>query len=389
VILALAVFVTLLPELPKSGENNLYTLQAEAFLQGRLALARPHHDVAIYNGRYYVPFPPFPALVLLPFVAVFGVAHTYPVPIALVLAIVSVFVFVRLLRRLQLKSDATFWLTLAFFFGTGYWYVTANTAGVWFFAHVVAILCILLALWTAFASGGPWLVGILIGLAFLSRQLNLFAAIFVWALLWAQQEQHGERRGALAMTLQFGLGLAVPVAVYLAFNWLRFGHPLETGYGYLPQVFFLKERIARYGLFSLTYVPFNFINMFVEGPYVKFAGPTLTHRPEMELLGTSLTFASPFLFLAFAARWQRLLLATAWLSVGLTVAVLLLYFVNGWTQVNTQRYTLDFTPVLMLLVARGVQRIEGTWWQWLVVYAVVLNIATLIGIPLLAGLMPG
>ena len=48
-----------------------YALQACAWLNGRLDLEKdyPWLELAIYEGKYYVSFPPFPSLVLLPFAA--------------------------------------------------------------------------------------------------------------------------------------------------------------------------------------------------------------------------------------------------------------------------------------------------------------------------------
>ena len=50
---------------------------ADAFLHGRLYLLRPPdtHDLTSYAGRWYVPFPPTPALMMLPWVALFGLGQ--------------------------------------------------------------------------------------------------------------------------------------------------------------------------------------------------------------------------------------------------------------------------------------------------------------------------
>lgn len=47
---------------------STYTLQALAWREGRLFLSRdyPHLELAVYQGNYYVSFPPVPSLVLLP-----------------------------------------------------------------------------------------------------------------------------------------------------------------------------------------------------------------------------------------------------------------------------------------------------------------------------------
>ena len=46
-----------------------FALQANAWLQGRLDLGQdyPWLELAIYEGKYFVSFPPFPSYVLLPF----------------------------------------------------------------------------------------------------------------------------------------------------------------------------------------------------------------------------------------------------------------------------------------------------------------------------------
>src|SRR5690348_6225179 len=57
-----------------------YVAQAEAFLHGRWDLALPagphgETDVIVLNGgRHYIVYPPFPAILLMPFVAIFGAA---------------------------------------------------------------------------------------------------------------------------------------------------------------------------------------------------------------------------------------------------------------------------------------------------------------------------
>lgn len=417
-ILGLSLLYTFRPSiLFENGERNLYAHLAQAFLNGRLDLPAYIHDSAIYNERIFVPFPPFPAVILLPFIALFGIEHTYPVLLALLLAIATAAVYIRLLQKLALDSKTIFWLTLAFFFGTGYWFVTANSSGVWFLAHVVAILAVFLALNESLGRQRGWLVGIFIGIAFLSRQLNLFSAIFVAALLWhgkvifsqtegntdksspkkpsvspSVREDHPsqpvERWQDRLLTLtEFAFFLGIAVVIYLLYNQVRFGSPFDTGYGYLPLEGYLRERVDHYGLFNLAYVPFNFVNLFLQGFHVNFAGSTILQSPYMDAFGTSLTFASPFLFVAFFARWKRILLAAAWLSTTIILVQLLLYFVNGWIQVNAHRYALDFIPILMVLVALGTRWLDEKWWKAAILYAVLLNVIALVFIPLLEWLL--
>src|SRR5437868_6564966 len=54
---------------------NHFALLADAWLHKRLDLGGPppdytgFNDFAVYNGKYFVSFPPMPAVLLLPFVA--------------------------------------------------------------------------------------------------------------------------------------------------------------------------------------------------------------------------------------------------------------------------------------------------------------------------------
>ena len=56
----------------KSQAYNSYILQAQSWLEGRLDLGRdyPYLELAIFNNKYYVSFPPFPSYVMLPFLLI-------------------------------------------------------------------------------------------------------------------------------------------------------------------------------------------------------------------------------------------------------------------------------------------------------------------------------
>src|SRR5687768_9220928 len=63
---------------------NHFALLAESWLAGRLDLggAPPayagENDFSLFEGKWYVPFPPFPAVVLVPFVWLAGSAVALP-----------------------------------------------------------------------------------------------------------------------------------------------------------------------------------------------------------------------------------------------------------------------------------------------------------------------
>src|SRR4051812_15032791 len=61
-------------QLTQMKEVGYFNYLAEAFLNGRLHLVNPPMtlDLSSFEGRWYVPFPPLPALLMLPWVALAG-----------------------------------------------------------------------------------------------------------------------------------------------------------------------------------------------------------------------------------------------------------------------------------------------------------------------------
>lgn len=376
-----------------SGSNNLHVHQAKSFLEGRLDIPQYYHDVAVFKGRYYVPFPPFPAVLLVPFVALFGIKFTNTVLIGIALGVLSFIVLRRILGRLNIEPQSALWILAAFFGGTAYWFCLIRSTHVWFFSHIIAVACILLAIDNILGRGRGFLAGCFIGMAFLSRQVTIYSVIFLLVLLWHRPE-YRHRRDRITNIIMFLIPIILCLGAYLAYNWFRFENILDTGYSYIFAAtdystvsspdFFQKARFEKYGLFHPVYVPFNFIHMFVQGFHIEFSQPDFLGSIRMNPFGTSLTFASPFVFVGLMAKWKKSHLWAAWLSISLMVTQILFYVSNGWVQVNACRYTLDFLPILVLLVAIGTNSVKPKIWKTAIAYSIGLNIVA-IGIYHLAG----
>lgn len=382
IVAALAVALSLVPRIiADDGSTNHYVYQAQAFLHGQTYIEEFLNDLAIFEDHFYIQVPPFPAVLLMPFVAVLGTHATYTTLIATLIAALAVAVFIQILKKLDIRANNRFWLGMGAFLGLGFWSAVLESSGVWYFAHVVAFTAMLLAINEALGKGRGWLVGLFLGMAFLSRQLSVLSAFFLVAALW--KSPFGENRGRNVANLAgFAVVAGLCGAAYLAFNRARFGNPFEGGYTYVDLPDFLRQRIDQYGLLSWRYVPFNFAYLFLQGFHIQFdefVNPMQGFH--VDTFGTSLVFASPFLLAAFFAQWERRLKWAAWLTVGLTTLYLLLWHNNGWVQFNTQRYTLDFTPVLLLLVALGMKHKPSRWWEYAILYAIALNIVALVLIP--------
>ncbi len=57
---------------PSNVDGNNLILQAQAWLHGHLDIAVRIHDAILIDGKVYIIYPPLPALLMVPFVAVLG-----------------------------------------------------------------------------------------------------------------------------------------------------------------------------------------------------------------------------------------------------------------------------------------------------------------------------
>ncbi|MEZ4678153.1 MAG: hypothetical protein R2932_28450 [Caldilineaceae bacterium] len=92
--------------------NNL----ADAFLHGRLYLVNPPStdDLTFYAGQWYVPFPPLPALLMVPWVALYGLADVNTVFFGALFGALNVTLLFLLLRTLPDSTGSHFPLVIYF-----------------------------------------------------------------------------------------------------------------------------------------------------------------------------------------------------------------------------------------------------------------------------------
>ncbi len=361
-----------------SPDSAYFNLLADAFLHGRLGLSNPPAtvDLAPFNGAWYVPFPPLPALLLLPWVAVAGVARVSTVLFGAVVGGANVALAFLLLDGLarrgwsKLGREGNLWLTALFAVGSVHWYMS-TLGSVWFLAQLCTVTFMLAAAWSAVATGSALLAGAMLAVAMLARP----HVALCYPLLLAIGIQHAAARpgGLSARRLaSWAAVLAAPLALsgalLLAYNKLRFGNPLDFGY--------LRQNVARelaadlllYGQFNLRYVPHNLWAMLLAGPVWNVARRQVV--PTID--GMSLLITTPALIYLARARQRSALAIGAWLALALLLVPLLTYYNTGWWQFG-YRFSLDFmTPVLVLLALAAGARVSATM-RALIVLGVLVN----------------
>lgn len=342
---------------------NHYVYQAQAFLHGRADLQGfPSYfqDLSYYNGKYYMPSPPMPAILLLPSVAIWGTGVD-EVRISMLMGAANVALTWILLGRLNVKSWKRLLLTILFGFGTVHWAV-ATTGTTWFFAEIVAVFFVLLCLIEYFGRKRAVLMGFLLGLATLSRLPVAVGSIFFLAMLY--------KDGGIRRPLKFIAGLAVPLAFYGYFNYVRFGNPLQTGYSMHSYAAYFAADIKKYGMVSLHYIPTQLYTILISPPQYISHFPFLKPNPN----GMGILLTTPAILYVVKAKFSESINRWALLATVGIMLPTLVWFSTGWVQFG-YRYSLDFMPFVLILIASGMRRTTNKMMIALMIALVAISVA--------------
>lgn len=330
----------------RANDYNTYAMQADAWLHGRLDLGQDYLwlELAVYDGKYFASFPPFPSYVLLPF-AVFCGADTPDHLIALFTAALAVWYAAVLYREAGGERGALFWV-LFLFLGTGYAYIAVN-GYVWFLAQSMCFTLSLMALTYALRGAGGRALTLWACAVGCRPTVILFLPVLL-ALLWRAWCAENPASGPgmlLRKKLYWGVGPLLLGVSYMTLNFLRFGNVLEFGHNYLPE--FVR---APQGQFSLSYLGENIGKLF---RLPRWQGDELPLDFQM-IDGMAFWLVNPML-LAIAAAWgcavwkkRREHLSLLWVLPPLVLAYIFVLCchrtLGGWQFGN--RYLLDVMPWL-------------------------------------------
>lgn len=387
VCIGLSIVYALINYLPN---YSLHLHQADAFGHGTLSITEQaaeqalQVDIAKYQNQLFVPNPPLPGLLLTPIVYVLGTAATNLIIISFLLGIAGCIFLWRACQSIGLNNLNTAWICATFFLGTGYWSLVLAAHETAYFSQIVATICLLGGISELFSKKRSWVIGLCIACAFLSRQFTIITgSLLILELL--RQEPTLTRSRQLRKLLLTGSPIVIAILLYLSFNYLRFDNPFDTGYGRIHYYGWLEERIAARGVFSYSYIRSNLYLYLIQPPVINWAHLNNVWQLDPLDFGTSLTFASPFLIFAFAEKRQKDWSFFIWWGIIVAVFVVeLTYHDNGWRQVNTHRYALDYIPLMfipLMKFIKSVQESEGLMmrlWRISSSYAIALNVVFLV-----------
>ena len=407
-----------------------FVWQAAAFLEGQAAIRYPVDGLFGVSGNAYfqdvlpvasldgvprglLPFPPLPALLLLPFVALWGLT-TDDQAIFTILAAVDVAICWWTLGRLRVRPAIRVGGTVFLAFGTVFWF-TAQVTTTWYQAHIVAVGLTLLAIGIAVgadpdgdegaedgAAGNPgarsrlpserlwrlpglpavdprqFAAGLLFGLACTARLTVIFGAPF---FAFVGSGGDWRRRGWSA-----GLGAALPIVALVTYNVVTTGQLFHPAYDYLytleatgyPTLGYHPEwsvedaryipqnlRIALLGLPDL--LPVALPDSLAIQPTLVCTEPGAVRGlfdascplavPRDTGMSVILTSPAYLLALPVLRRFGASRLVTgAVLAVIVISVVNLMHFSQGWVQFG-YRFSNDVAPFALILVALGAERL--------------------------------
>jgi len=304
--------------------------------------------------RFYVSFPPFPAVVMTPLVAIWDYAVN-DVWVTLVFAAFNAALLFLLLQFLVRRGHSdrsredNLWLTVLFIFGTVYLF-SAIRGEVWFTALIMGVTLHLGALFFLVDLRRNLLVGgLLVGLAMATRTPLVFLCVLpVLHVLWTDDGfRKSDWAGAFGKAIQLGVPVALLLGVLLWYNAVRWDNPLEFGHTYLVEG--MRDSIRRHGLMSSWFFGGNLSAAFLNPPVLTWEGGTplrITHH------GLGLLWTTPVLCLLVASP-NRTPLFKKLLVAALVVALPGLFYQNtGWQQFG-YRFGLDWLPLLVVAFAVG------------------------------------
>jgi hypothetical protein len=382
-LLVAGIFLIYVFSNPLTGEFYDYTLRiAVALLNGQLGeTTEPPSwlsEMIPHEGKYYSAFPLGSVLTMLP-LAILKKLHwveSFPgLRLAALAASVSALFLFLLSEKYQDALPRRLVLVLFPLLGTWMW-ANLAFAGAWHVALGIAVAAQLGALYFTVGRFNPLAAGFCFALAFGNRtEILLLAPIFYYLLYrqsqTSERQPHkneeraekqrnssflaacssffGGRNFVLAASLFSLFPLLLGIAT-LAYNYARFGSPLDFGYARIPGV--LQEPWYAHGIFSLHAIPLNIQEMLLT-PWKRIpAYPYLVPTG----FGGSIFLSSPYLIFLFRRGAKDATLKwLAWAAIAVLTFVLWCHGNPGGWQFS-YRYAMVLLPWMFVILLENSPR---------------------------------
>lgn len=245
----------------KPNPYNSYALQAQAWLNGHLDLTEnySHLEIAEYNNKYYISFPPFPSVIMLPFVVVFG-TRTPDHLITSIFGMIGAIYALKMAYLKNIKEHMAIFFVLFATVASNFLFVGTN-GYVWFMAQTFSFSLSLAALYYALTDDcktHPLLSLLLWSFSVGCRPFQIvYFPLYIYLLFLKYHKIHPKAE-FVPFLIEKWQWLIPPILVgllYMLLNLLRFYNPFEFGHNYLPEFQEAKQ-------FDLSYILYNIKRLF-------------------------------------------------------------------------------------------------------------------------------
>ncbi len=239
----------------------------------------------------------------------------------------------------------------------------------------MAVLFLFLAIYETLTQKRPLVAGLLLGAAFWSRQPTIMTLPF-FVIMFSDQwlpEASGSADASLLARIRLkpllllGAGVGAFILLSFAYNYARFGTPLDASQNFRPDDI-LKERWFNHGPFHPSYVTRHTEVIFQKLPVIQSEAPYV--RPSWS--GMAIWATTPaFVYALFAGLRSKLAIA-CWAAIIPTALTVAIFAGTGFAQFG-YRYAQDFYPFLFLLTIIGIGGVLRWHHKLLIVASVLVN----------------
>lgn len=360
--LTFLLFIVYLATSAGKTPYDYFTRLADSFLHGKYYLDQNppwlNELIPIGENKFAVVYPPAPAIVLTPFVFIFGKNFPQQILAHLMGAFATLAWGLIVYQKTQDRKKSL-WMFFLVGLGNILWFLSAS-GSVWYLGQVSGFFFMTGTIYESLGKKRSWLIGILFALMCLSRlQLVLSLPLIIYL--------NKDKLHNLKFIFSF---LSISIAFVFAFglyNYLRFGSFLETGYSLIPGV--LTEPWYQKGIFNLSYISSNLRVMFLSIPIFKNTFPYII--PSWG--GLSIAITSPVFIYALFPKMNLIEKTIIWLSTILIAMVTFSHGGTGFTQFG-YRYAVDFYPLILFLIVSHLKSTKLSWHHYfLLMFSIFVN----------------
>lgn len=357
---------------------------ARQFVNGKLYLLDASatnvtiHDLTLHNGKWYVPVPPLPAILLMPLMLFARPEKIFMGDVSMLMGALNAVLVYLILEQLIIRRwvafsrTSHFVLVALFAFGTNHLWVSIM-GEIWFVSQVVTVTFLALAVLAALRGSSSETIGTFLGIAMLARPNSLMTWPFVFAIAMQIQKENGaviDLKHLLKWSLQSAVPVGLAIVGLLSYNYLRFEDFMDFGYVTINGAPDIVNNAQRYGIFSSVYILHNLNVMFLYLPQVQLGGPWI-FIPSLE--GMSIFLSTPALVYLFRRYENRWWIWGAWGSIFFGFALLVMYHNTGSAQFG-YRYILDVILPIMALMSLTLQKKQPWYYYLLLLLSILINL---------------